>query len=187
MIYTAICGAYDQARNDILVLGDENRTGGIHLGILESKLFKILSHLFFDETTVWVDGNIFPLADEGRIVDELLGDSDLALFNHPFRQTVRQECEFITITGHNTGELQRDFKDSIDKENLCECGILVRRNNSRVSRFNEKWWALICRYSVRDQVTFPIAAESVPDLKVNVIKANLREHPMFRFVQRPTS
>jgi len=34
-------------------------------------------------------------------------------------------------------------------------GVLIRKHTDRVKRLNERWWAEICRGSLRDQISFP--------------------------------
>lgn len=180
MIYTAIVGKYDVPRSDIKVFA--NGFSGLS-DRLSSKLYKSCPHLWLAEPGIWLDGNIFPKVPESEIAT-LLDGADLAVFKHPFRSTVRQECVDILNRGCDTTELQRDFAALIDQNSLCECGVIIRKNTPEVRRFGRVWWTLICRYSVRDQVTFPIAVSLVPELRIKVIGANLREHPMFDFVPR---
>jgi len=112
-------------------------------------------------------------------------DADMSLFRHPYRTNVYQEAVEL-------GESKMEEKSKIDAfikhfgksflENLplYECGILVRRNNPACVKFNEEWWRLINKWSVRDQITCPIAIAS-SGIKVNVIKFNLRQHRLFRY------
>jgi hypothetical protein len=37
-------------------------------------------------------------------------------------------------------------------------GFIIKRNNEKVNRLMEAWWAEICRWSYRDQVSFPVVS-----------------------------
>lgn len=181
MIYTAIVGNFDLPRSDIPVF-----TGDLGMvPRLASRFYKTCPHFWFHGPTCYVDGNI-SVQGGFEAVLQLLGDADLAIFAHPYWNTIRRECAEVAIGGFDTASLQHDFADFLDVPGLFECGVLIRAYNERVKRLNEIWWSLICRYSQRDQLTFPIALKAVPDLKVNVLAGSVRNHPQFKFVPRGT-
>lgn len=154
MVYTAIVGGKDKSRSDVKVF---ESSGMFKDPRMEAKRYKVLSHLYVEgEVSVWVDGNRRLRVPEEEFVG-LLGDADLALFKHSGRHTVKQEVEELERL--NWGGLKA-FKSTAlyeEKFPLGECGVLLRRQGA-TRRFNEIWWALICRYHVRDQITFPTAA-----------------------------
>jgi len=177
MIYTSIFGTLDPPRTDIQCFGGDNRWN--------AKVFKILSHLWCDEPCLWVDGNIFPLSPEAEILDSMLQDADIGVFKHPYRNTPTEELK-VLVAGDILPQAQADnmmneYGSALDTLPLYEAGIIARRPTDAVKRMNETWWKLVRRWSIRDQITFPIAvAES--GIKLHVVEANLREHPMFKYV-----
>jgi hypothetical protein len=46
---------------------------------------------------------------------------------------------------------------------------LVRRHSKEMAKFNEAWWAEMCRWSYRDQVSFPVAKSMFPNIKFKEI------------------
>ena len=50
-----------------------------------------------------------------------------------------------------------------------------------MERFNNAWWSEICRWSSRDQLSFPYVLSKFPKLKINVIEGNARNHPYFKY------
>lgn len=64
---------------------------------------------------------------------------------------------------------------------LGECNVIVRRHCPIVERFNNDWWSEICRWSFRDQISFPYVLYKTKDLKVNFIKGNPRKHKYFNY------
>ena len=185
MIYTAIVGSLDQPRNDITCFGD---VGMFKRPVMEAKRYKILSHLFFDDTTIWVDGNIFPLIPPEQLVDEFLGDADMAVWKHPQRDCIYDEVPNILGLGGDRGHMVEAQSEHYKKMGhpahwgLGECNVILRRNNEKVRSFCNEWWSEICRWSARDQMSFPYLLRLHPELKVNFIEGNVRNHPYFRYV-----
>lgn len=184
MIYTAITGGRDHPRDDIKCF-----TGSVGFDDprMNAKAYKVLSHLYLPDVrrSLWLDGNIHPLKTENQLFDELCMHHDLALFEHPFRQSVADELDFLIE--HKIIADGPDVQSFISRWGpledlpLYEGGILLRRHYSAVEEFNAIWWSLICRYSFRDQITLPIAIESTRGLRVAHIKANLRNYPSFEY------
>lgn len=190
--YTAIAGDYPIKRKDIRCFTGDAL---FHNPVMEAKRYKVLSHLFVqNEITVWVDGNIWPLAEPGAIAEALLGDADVAAFQHPYRKTVWQEFAELRIDPRfaiaylhtQLLEQERTYRAvGLPAETpLFECNVLVRRNTAPVRRLMNAWWAEICRWQWRDQVSFPFALWTHPDVKVATVAGNARDHPLFRYVSQ---
>lgn len=182
MIYTAICGGFDPPRTDIRCFTEQGPFNSPRMG---AKLYKALPHLFFtDAVTIWVDGNITPLVPEEQIIAEFLpGDANIGCFAHPWRQTIRQEISECLranlMTAQDAAALIEFLGPAADDLALCESGMVVRRNCPEVNAFNALWWSLICRFTCRDQTTFPFAIANSPGIKLHVVQSNVRIHPMF--------
>jgi len=188
IVYTATCGKYPIKRTDITCFTGESI---FQNPVMEAKRFKVLPHLFFaDEVTIWTDANVWLKFDPQEAVDTFLGDADLALFHHSYRDTVWQEFEILAKhTRFHIPWLQQQLKAQAfayraeglpDYASLYECNFLIRRNNERVNRLMEAWWAQICRWQWRDQVSLPYVLWR-SDVKVAAHRCNIREHPMFRY------
>lgn len=181
MIYTSITNGRDRSREDIPCF---TVPMGFKSHRMNAKVYKVLSHLFVQEDSIWVDGNIYPKRDEAVLLEKLLGEHDVAAFKHPWRKTVSEEVQCILGLGFIEEEMSKAFRAKYKKHlenDLFECGILLRRNNARVKAFNEIWWQLLNEFPPRDQITFPIAITMVPGLKVRRLEANIREHRFFDF------
>lgn len=184
MIYTAIVGGRDPSRSDIHCFTGE---AGFKSPRMNAKIYKVLPHHFLRVPwSIWVDGNIFPKVPHEIIVRELLSGADIAFFRHPYRRSVAEELALIQQ--HNLGAEDNRLEGfsanyPLETYPLFEGGIILRRHNPAVAQFNEHWWALICRYSGRDQLTLPIAMrDSEAEVQFKVIECNLREHWAFDFV-----
>lgn len=143
--------------------------------------------MFLDcEISIWVDGNIFPLVDKERLVDEFLGDADMALFKHPDRDCLYDEAPACKGLYDNQeyhkrvdGQIEAYKRLGYEGKGMAECNFIIRRHNDRVKRFCQEWWAHICRYSERDQLSYPVVKK---DLKINYLIGNIRSHPYFKYL-----
>ena len=183
MIYTSICGGIDSPRDDIKVM--DGYSWFVHPRMI-AKQFKILSHLYFEETTLWVDGNIFPVVHEKQLLNDILGDCDVGVFRHPYRRNVLEELNTVYQCGFDDPIRLLTFKSHFGEKKLAglplfECSIVARRNTELVRQINERWWALICRWSWRDQLTFPMAVSGT-GVKLNAVPMDLRKYPGIRRV-----
>jgi hypothetical protein len=176
MIFTAITGQRDAPRDDIKCFTGDG-------GVMEAKKYKILSHKYIDsDISVWLDGNIELLIPEEELIKEFLGDADIGLFKHPYRDCIYYEAVA------DAGRVE-ELKPQVDyyrskgfpkHAGLYECGVLVRRNTEAVNKFNEEWWKEIVKWSARDQISFPYVLSKYP-LKVKANDGNVRNHKWFRF------
>jgi len=150
-----------------------------------SRIAKIMPHLFFNSTySVYLDGNITLKVPAQQLIDEFLKDKDIAVFRHVGRDCVYEEAQACMALGkgdkYELAEQVRSYAQLGHKEHagLCECGVIIRRHTPRIAELNEKWWAQYCRYSDRDQMSFPIA---FPLDEVNQIESSAWRHPYFQF------
>jgi hypothetical protein len=183
MIYTAITSGIDQPRNDVKVFS-EPLIQPYLCDRLSSKVYKILGHLFVKCPSIWVDVNITLNVPEKQAM-ELLYGYDLVVFKHPYRKCVSEEVSKIIECGYMQSDTGKEFLQEypdVDKYGLFEAGVIMRSSYKMVARLNEIWWSLICRWSIRDQITLPIAIMQVPQVRVNVVDANIRNHPFFTLV-----
>lgn len=131
--------------------------------VMNAKIHKILSHKYCDTPyIVWVDGNMELKQDPHELV-KLMGKKDFAFFKHPGRDCLFEEADACISLGkgkiEEIGEQIKQYaKDMFpDHAGLCECTAFIRKNNKKANETFEKWWAEICRYSHRDQLSFPVA------------------------------
>jgi hypothetical protein len=185
--YTSVVGDIDKKREDITCFTEH---AGFTLDVRNAKIYKCLPHKYLNcDISIYVDGNIFLLETPEKIA-ELLGDADIALFKHPSRTNIWDEAEAIKqwypqklvigevdeqITAYKTNGVEPTIP-------LCECGVLIRRHNDQTVTFNEAWWAEICRYSFRDQLSFPVVASFFPNLKIKYLEGSVNTHKYFKFI-----
>jgi len=185
--YSAICGNYDHPREDAFSGYDKFRRN-----VMNAKIYKLLPHKFLDDdVTIWLDGNITLNLSPEEIVNYFLGDSDMALFKHPERDCIYDEAPCAAGLYEDEKIRAEIFEQAEHYKKIGfpahagmgECNMLIRRNTQKVNAFNEAWWAETCRWSNRDQMSFPVVLSRFPELKVNFISGNVRKHPYFSYIE----
>jgi hypothetical protein len=182
--YTSITNGKDKPRDDIIVLSGYDK---FKSPVMNAKVYKILSHLYFpeEEITLWLDGNIYPRVPlSEKLAEEWLGSSDMAVFEHNHHWTMYQEVEVIRKMFKGRPWIYKEAKEQIKNYPdlpLSMCGMILRRNTPLVNQFNEAWWAEICARGQRDQLSFPVVLQKFPNLKVNYVKGNIKNHPYLRY------
>jgi len=144
--------------------------------------------------SIWIDGNITLLVDPGLLVGEFLGDADISVWKHFDRNCIYKEhtaarglFENGTICNENVyTEINSQIEEYKNKEfpknfGLGECNVIIRKHSPQIEAFNNYWWSEICRWSFRDQISFPYIINKFPKIKVNFVKGNPRNHDYFNY------
>jgi glycosyltransferase involved in cell wall biosynthesis len=150
-----------------------------------SRIQKIMPHLFIDTPySVYLDANIELKVPAQQLIDTFLKDKDIAIFRHSGRDDVYQEADAVILMEKETlKEANNQVRDYAKRgiknhSGLAECGMIIRRHTPEVNAMNEKWWIEYCRYSSRDQLSFPVAFDMS---KVNLIEGAVWRHPWFKY------
>jgi hypothetical protein len=187
-VYTAITGKRDLPRNDITCFGEYD---WFKRPVLSAKIYKILPHKFLDtDISIWLDGNIYLLIPPEQLVKEFLGDNEMAVWKHFDRNCIYKEAvaakglypedkEYqVMIDGQIEHYKKIGFPENVG---LAECNVIIRKHNKKTERFNEAWWAEICRWGWRDQLSFPVVLSRFKDSRVNFVEGNPRNHEYFKY------
>jgi len=151
-----------------------------------SRIQKIMPHKFMNkEYSIYMDANFELLVPPQKIIDEYLKDKDIAVFKHPGRDDIYQEREAIIYLKKEEPKIL--FEQTMEYANrgiqdhsgLYSCGIIIRRHTQSINDLNEKWWAEYCRFSKRDQMSFPIV---FPKEKIHIIDEDMYHHKYFKFI-----
>ena len=168
----------DKKRVDDVLVFTEN--GIFHDPKKQANMYMALSHKYIDaDISIYMAGNIILKSlNLKKIVNELLGKNDIAIYCHPKRNCIYKEAGSISNKEDpKIMKIQMDaYRKSGYPENngLVETGMIIRRHTSEVIAFNNAWFAELCMYSKRSQLSFNYVASLFPDLKINMIEGNVR-------------
>lgn len=144
---------------------------------LNAKIHKVLIHKYIDTDTLWIDGSVEIKKDVLKMAGNYLKDNDIAVY--PFSAWVNSEIKTIeeevalccekNLDKHE--RIHEQIKDrQYPRQMPAVCTIIFRRNNRQMERLNEKWWSEICRYSVRDQLSFPYTFPEYYEIGGNILE-----------------
>ncbi len=134
---------------------------------------------------IWLDGSV-SLMDETSVTWFLgqLGTGDIALFKHPWRNTIKEEVDFVEerLTRKDGDKyLTPRYKNGLHKEQYADIMLdrdyvdnhlfastaFIYRDSERVRDFFRLWWLHTSRYFTVDQIALPYV---VKDLDVRTIE-----------------
>lgn len=161
--YTASFGALDPPRTDVLSIPDP---GLFHDPRRNARMVKLLSHLYVQaDVSVWIDANVELRVDPAELVD-MLEDRPVGCFAHWDRDDILEEADAVIAQGKDTADRVKPQVNhylgfGAVARRLGMTFLLVRRHTPEVMRANERWWAHLCRWSVRDQIAFPVVFDGL--------------------------
>ena len=135
----------------------------------DAKIYKILPNLFLPEydLTVWHDSSCYCLAHPSEIAKNHMINEDLAVFYHRWRNCVYEEAQEVIRLNRDSAdkvESQVNYyksKSYPEKNGLYELPVIFRKNSESNSVMNLRWWEHICKFSSRDQISFPFVLWSM--------------------------
>jgi hypothetical protein len=130
-----------------------------------AKIYKILPFLFLPgfDFYIYIDSTHTLSKEPEEIVDRFLTKTDIAVFKHPYRGCVYEEGEEVKKINFDIGTLIDEQLNFYKQENyprnngLFELPARIQRNTEDTQKMCLMWWELICKYSSRDQISFPFA------------------------------
>lgn len=157
--------------------------------VRSQRLLKILGHPVLDafDATIYVDNAVTLLATPGELMDAWLGEHEMALPAHSYRETVLDEFDEVV-------RLQYDEPSRIYEQLLAYgrqhpevldlrpwwTAILLRRRTPRVQRAMRTWADHVLRYSRRDQLSAGVAFAGLEDVLATVEVDNMTS-PLHRW------
>lgn len=150
----------------------------------EAKLPKILGSILVPgyDYYIWHDPYLELAVNPNYIIENIMGNKDFALFKHPERN-----CAYDEITELKRIARLENEENLIGMENflakkefprnngLFELPAFMYRNGPKVVSAMLSWWELICKYSSRDQVSFPYIQKEY-NLTYGIIPGTPRNH-----------
>ena len=152
-----------------------------------ARQYKLLPHRYLSEYDgwFWIDNSCSFLYDPLDLYNYYLGDDyDISLHRRCDRNCLYDEASTCAGRGLDDSEIIHKQVDKYKNNNypsnngLYETGILMRKNNKVIRKFNEMWWDELDNFSVRDQISFPYVL-SKSDVKINAIEETFVAHQSF--------
>lgn len=135
-----------------------------------AKIPKVLPELLLPDYDfyIWIDGNIELTVSPKELCTRFVIDSgaDIAVFPHRTRRCIYAESKEVLRLSLDHPQLVKTQMRSYRLEGirpnagLFELGFIVRRSNDATRRLSLAWFDQICRFSSRDQLSFPVALAS---------------------------
>lgn len=155
--------------------------------VRSARLIKICPHRFLSEydLSLWVDGNM--IVQKAPDVEGLLNGNTIALIKHSLRDCLYEEggvCQQIPKDNYDTiaDQLKAYRKKRFPKKaGLYATGVIARKHKDKdlIPR-SEEWWNQVSTYSLRDQLSFPVAFKGYPisyiseNEEIHQLKAHLK-------------
>lgn len=134
---------------------------------------------------IWLDGSMsFTRPDSAKWFLDKCQDYDMALFKHPYRNTIQEETDHIEeylkkkdkyITPRYENGLHKEQLNDIKldvnyvDDHLFTSTAFIYRDSEEVRNALRLWWLHTSRYFTVDQIALPYV---VKDLQVNTITEN---------------
>ena len=137
---------------------DEN-----YRGRRNAKIYKVMPQMFLPdyEYWFWVDSTHELIMNPYDVIENYLKDSEIGLWKHTSRDCLYDEGNIVNSLGYDHNHLvtnQINYYQSVNypvNNGLFELPALVRKNTDNIKVLNLRWWEQICKFSSRDQISFP--------------------------------
>lgn len=129
----------------------------------KAKPYKIMPELFVPgyDFYFWADATHDVVMNPETIISEYLKDACIGVFKHNQRSCAYEEAnEIIRLNYDHINNVTAQMKEYQRAGlpygyGLFELPVSVRRNCHETTEFNLMWWEQICKFSSRDQISFP--------------------------------
>jgi len=132
---------------------------------LISRKYKFLCHKYLPDYDfhIYMDGTFKLNESPRRLIEKYMPYHNLALFKHPYRNTLKEEVEYCIAQGKFKEEDIAGLLAEISRSGypedylLTENGVLIRKNKPKIREFNNYCWGKFRQYPFRDQAFFSYA------------------------------
>lgn len=130
--------------------------------VRSARYLKLVGHeaLSGYQKWLWIDNRVSLTGPPHQIFEEDMRGKSVAISPHDHRQNVREEFLAVLKFRKDHSFAVRTFwkylsitNPDLLNEKLFQNTIILRENTPEVTRFMEKWWELILRFSARDQLS----------------------------------
>lgn len=204
-IVTALCGNRESLTDPTIVYENadyhafvENEKSGLiwnqHLAIpfsgdkryearRNAKIYKILPELFLPgyDYYIWVDNYVGVIKNPEVLCETYASASDFCVFKHRKTTCVYQEARVLLELGFDHADLIYESVKYFNEQKypsdngLYELPAFIKKNTKKATQTSLRWWEFICKYSSRDQISFPVCAWQT-GAKINTFDGYINGH-----------
>jgi len=130
-----------------------------------AKIYKVVPELFIPgyDYYFWIDATHEVVVDPKKIIETYMKNFEIGCFKHTTRNCLYEEGKEILNLGISydypenvISQLNKYFSEGFQQQKgLWEMSAFIRKNTNDIKKLNLMWWEQICRYSSRDQISFP--------------------------------
>ena len=162
---------------------------GKYIGRRNAKIYKVMPQMFLPEYDYWfwVDATHEVIIHPQKIIENYIGDAEIALWKHTDRDCVYKEAAILAQLRYDHLPLiqaQTQYYTSVGypaNNGLYELPVSIRKNTDDIKVLNMRWWEQICRYSSRDQLSMPFVlwkGNITPKILPGWANGGLRQNPI---------
>ena len=206
LIYSANFGSFDKniewEKQDAEIIRLDDSTCPPRLAALTprlySKLIKCFGWQMFPrrDIYIWADASFKFLTGATEWLLDELGDADIAVVKHPWRNTIKAEYETLLADNYKPYVNKRYGTELIEQQyavikndpfytddSLFCGGLIIYRPVPLVQSMFKEWWYHISRYHLDDQLSLPyVIKNSGCDYKV--IQADIYKLPLIPHMRK---
>lgn len=157
----------------------------------DARRVKLLPHLFLPRQytiSVWIDSSLSIRNLTAEIVEEVLGDQDMAVTRHSQRNCIYAEAKAVLDVNYDSpGRVDRQMTQYANRGFPAAFGLhatmfLVRRHaQANCIAYDLDWWSQVSRFSKRDQLSFDYIRWCHRGTSVRTLDMNHGNNQIFTF------
>ncbi|MDM9628411.1 DUF616 domain-containing protein [Rhizobium sp. S152] len=157
----------------------------------DARRVKLLPHLFLPgkyTISVWIDSSLSIRNLTSEIVEQVLGDQDIAVTRHSQRNCIYAEAKAVLDVNYDSpGRVDRQMRQYANRGFPAAFGLhatmfLVRRHTKpNCIAYDLDWWSQLSRFSKRDQLSFDYVRWRNPGTSVRTLEMNHGNNQIFGF------
>lgn len=164
VMYSCMSDGYDHVKNDGRIYLPPDRSQiSPRMSIKPIKVIPYMYDIPKHDWSIWIDSNIHIGNKTPEDILKMFNYAECGVYIHPKRKTINEE---IKACIDQKLDNPNNCKYHINKPGLlAACGIVIRKNTTRVQELCNLWWQEILNGSSRDQLSFPYTLGTIAEYR----------------------
>jgi hypothetical protein len=162
--------------------------------VRSQRRIKILAHEYLPhfDASLYIDNTVLLNMPVSQLIEQLLGDADITIPRHSFRESVYDE--FVVVAANGLDEPSRIFEqlnhyqlsypDVLNERPFWSAILFRRHNQPEVRQVMANWYDHVARYSRRDQLSLNVALRNckakIKALDVDNLQSSFHTWPIIQ-------